>query len=138
MIRKATLEDIRQLSYHLRNKGIEYFTVEQMKKDVENGSMYLLIIDGKIIGSVSLVETNFGWLGIKRLCIFNKKNGGKGYARQLLTYVVNSTNEEICITPWIDNAPMTRLVESIGFELEYIFNEVWCSYKINKKVLTTF
>lgn len=133
MIRKATVEDIKKLSYHLRNKKIEYFTIQQMKEDVENGSMYVLVVDNKIVGSVSLVETEFTWLGIKRLCIFNKKNNGKGYAKQLLTYVVNSTNEEVCITPWITNIPMTNLVESIGFELEYIFNEVWCSYKINKK-----
>lgn len=93
-----------------------------------------MVIDNKIIAILSLVYDNdYNYFAMKRLCILNKKNCGKGYAREMLAYVSARVNNKIGCTPWIDNNAMRHMLETLGFKLEYIFNEHWCFYSKEQK-----
>lgn len=130
MIRKATNKDIKSLTRHLQNKNIDYLTLDHMRNDIANNSMYVLEINNVLIACCSIVETEFAWLGVKRFCIFNKKNNGKGYCEQMLKELTND-NQTYCITPWSDNQPMKHIVEKVGFEYKYTFNKKWLCYLKN-------
>lgn len=127
-IRKATAADVKTLTRKLQNKRIEYNTVEMMKKDVKEKCLWILIDNNTIIASCAVVPTNFYWMGVKRLVIYNKKNCRKGYARKLLETITADSRQVYCITPWDNNKPMKHLVEKIGFSFKYKFNGKWCCY----------
>lgn len=129
-IRKATSADIKTLTHKLQNKRIEYNTIEMMKKDVKESFLWVLIDNNTIVASCAVVSTEFDWLGVKRLVVYNKKNCGKGYAGKLLK-AVTATPQAYCITPWDDNEPMKHLAEKVGFSFKYKFNGNWCCYLKN-------
>ena len=78
---------------------------------------------------ISLVwDSEYGYYAMKRLCIPNKRNSGKGFAQMMVKYICSSVQGKVGCTPWSSNTPMRHLLEKQGFMLEYIFSEKWCFY----------
>lgn len=129
-IRKSTEKDYISIVRSIQNKKIGYITPNLIKKDIEMGRQYIMVDDfGKIIAMLSLVyEPNFNYYSMKRLCVPNKKNGGKGYATMMLDYVSHQTTAKVGCTPWADNKAMRQILTKLGFTLEYIFDGKWCFY----------
>ena len=122
-IRKATEKDLIHVIRGLQNKGIEYNTTIQAKEDLRLGRLIIAVDGKKVIGSCAIVpELNYGYIAIKRLCIYNKKNCGKGIATMLIKYICGLGYERLGATPW-DNPPMIRLLEKQGFEYQYTFGK---------------
>ena len=70
-----------------------------------------------------------GYVALKRLCILNKKNRGKGIARFAIHSIMQSMHGcKVGCTPWEDNTAMRKILEDEGFRLEYKFDEKWCFY----------
>ena len=129
MIRKATAHDYKKIATALYNKKIPYITAAHSKEDIENNRQYVIEEKGKIIAIVSIVyDAQYNYYAIKRLCVLNKKNNGKGYAFQLLSYCATLSFPKIGCTPWSDNQAMRHMLNKLNFKLEYIFNEKWCFY----------
>lgn len=132
MIRKATNEDYIHIVRAIQNKHISYITTAHVKQDIYDGKMFVMIVNEKIVAILSLTyDKDYNYYAMKRLCILNKKNCGKGYAREMLAYVSKQTTKKVGCTPWIDNGAMRHILEGIGFKLEYIFNTCWCFYSKN-------
>lgn len=113
----------------IQNKHIDYITTEHIKTDVQSGRQYIMEEDGKILAILSLVyDEQFDYYAMKRLCVPNKKNQGKGYAQEMLRFVSQQTTAKVGCTPWVDNGAMRHTLEKLGFTLEYIFAEKWCLY----------
>ena len=129
MIRKATAHDYKSIAMALNNKKIPYITAAHAHEDIKNNRQYVLEENGKIIGIISIVyDSQYKYYAMKRLCILNKKNNGKGYAFQLLSYCAALPYTKIGCTPWTDNEPMKHMLTKLNFQLEYIFNDKWCFY----------
>lgn len=129
MIRKATAHDYKKIAMALYNKKIPYITAAHSKEDIENNRQYVIEEEGKIIAIVSIVyDAQYNYYAIKRLCVLNKKNNGKGYAFQLLSYCATLPLPKIGCTPWNDNQAMRHMLNKLNFKLEYIFDEKWCFY----------
>ena len=129
MIRKANNNDYIRIVRVIQNKHINYITPAHVKEDIKNNRMFVMIIDEKIVAILSMVfDNDYKYYAMKRLCVLNKKNRGKGYARELLQFVSLQARGKVGCTPWIDNNAMRHILESMGFKLEYIFDECWCFY----------
>lgn len=134
MIRKATMNDYISIVRSIQNKHIEYITATHIKNDIKNEQLYIIEINNKIIAFASCVYCkDFNNYAIKRLCVPNKKNNGKGYAQKMINFLVNNRNKNfpLVITPWKNNSAMIHMVEKLGFEWQYNFNKVWTLYQIN-------
>lgn len=129
-LRKAEAMDwIRIFNAMCHKDEIPFCTPSQLFCDFQAGREYIVVEGNKILATVSLVEEpEYGYTAIKRLCILNKKNQGKGIARFALHEIQKEVKGRIGGTPWIDNAPVRHIFESEGFHLEYIFSEKWCFY----------
>lgn len=129
-LRKAeTMDWVRIYNAMCHKAEIPFCTPTQVLKDFQAGREYIVVENGKILATVSLVEEpNYRYTAIKRLCIFNKKNHGKGIARFALHEVQKYAKGRIGGTPWLDNVKARHLFETEGFHLEYIFDEKWCFY----------
>ena len=129
-IRKSTKEDYISIVRSIQNKGLDYITPALIKKDIELGRQYVMTNDrNKIVAMLSLVEEpNYNYFSMKRMCVPNKKNRGRGYAKMMLDYVSQQTTKKVGCTPWTDNKPMRKMLVDAGFTLEYIFNGHWCFY----------
>ena len=124
-VRKANSNDYRKLTYHIRNKHIDYITSAHITTDIENGFLFVLEDNNTFVGMVSVVwQEEFQCFGIKRLVIFNRKNGGKGYASFLLGAVIEE-GKKYSVTPWIDNTTMHKLLLKLGFYYVRTFDEIW-------------
>ena len=127
-IRKATREDLIHVVRSLQNKGIDYNTTAQAKTDILNNRLYVVVDNNKIIGSCALVEeTEYNYTAIKRVCIYNKKNCGKGIASMLIKYICELGIENLGATPW-NNQGMIRVFEKCGFTYQYTFLENYNFY----------
>ena len=133
-IRKSTMEDYLSIARSIQNKKLSYITPTLIKQDIQLGRQYVMTNDrNKIIAICSLVyEPNYKYYAIKRLCIPNKKNCGKGYAQAMLEYMIKQPSAKVGCTPWSDNKAMIKMLTRLGFTLEYIFNEKWCFYSKEK------
>lgn len=129
-LRKAeTMDWVRIFNAMCHKNEIPFCTPTQVLQDFQNGREYIVVEGEKILATVSLVEEpQYGYTAIKRLCILNKKNQGKGIARFALREIQKIVKGRIGATPWDDNQKMRYLLESEGFHLEYIFAEKWCFY----------
>lgn len=129
-LRKATQKDLMKVNHAIGYKtNLPYITVEDETSDYINDRLYVVADGDKVYATLSLVvEPDYGYTAIKRLCILNKKNCGKGIARFALQAIQRKVNGRIGATPWEDNLAMRNLLESEGFRMEYKFNEVWCFY----------
>lgn len=129
-IRKATMNDYFSICRSLQNKKINYQTPAHAKSDIQNQSMFILVDNGKILAQCSLIEEpDYFYTAIKRLCIYNKKNYGKGIADMFIKYFVSNTQTPLGCTPWEDNAAMRHLLEKNGFIYQYTFLNYYCFYK---------
>ena len=133
-IRKSTKEDYISIIRSIQNKKLEYITPSLIKQDIALGRQYIMTNDrNQIIAICSLVyEPNYNYYAIKRLCVPNKKNCGKGYAQMMLEFMSKQSSAKIGCTPWSDNKAMIKMLTRLGFTLEYIFNEKWCFYSKEK------
>ena len=129
-LRKANLYEVRKAARVVGRKHFDYITVNHLVRDYNNNQLYVVVEGEKILAIASLVpEPDYEYIAIKRLCVLNKGNCGKGigsFAVRELSKVVSG--ERVGATPWTDNIAMRNLLESEGYHLQYVFNERWCFY----------
>ena len=129
-LRKANLYEVRNVARVVGRKHFDYITVNHLVRDYNNNQLYVVVEGEKVLAIVSLVpEPDYEYIAIKRLCVLNKGNCGKGigsFAVRELSKVVSG--ERVGATPWTDNIAMRNLLESEGYHLQYVFNERWCFY----------
>ena len=129
-LRKANLYEVQKVARVVGRKHLDYITVNHLVWDYNNNQLYVVVEGEKILAIASLVpEPDYEYIAIKRLCVLNKGNCGKGigsFAVRELSKVVSG--ERIGATPWTDNIAMRNLLESEGYQLQYVFNERWCFY----------
>ena len=131
-IRRAINADYIKIVRAIQNKGIKYITPAHVKEDISLGRQFVMMDNNKVIAILSLVyDAEHGYFAMKRLCVTNRKNNGKGYAQMMLKVVSGQANGKVGCTPWIDNGAMCHTLEKLGFSLEYIFSEKWCFYSKN-------
>ena len=131
-IRRAVNADYIKIVRAIQNKGIEYITPAHVKEDMSLGRQFVMVDNNKVIAILSLVwDAEYGYFAMKRLCVTNKQNKGKGYAQMMLKHVSAQANGKVGCTPWIDNGAMRHSLEKLGFSLEYVFAEKWCFYSKN-------
>ena len=128
-IRLATQTDVYKIRNAVRRKKLFYCTPYQIADDFTNKRLYCVYEGDKVLATLSLVEEpNFGYMAIKRLCILNKKNQGKGIARFALHEIQRMVSGRIGATPWEDNTAVRHILEAEGFKMEYKFMGHWCFY----------
>lgn len=128
-LRKATHKDLMKVIHAIGYKDLPYITKSQENLDYNKKQLYVVADGEKVLACASLVwESQYEYFAVKRLCILNKHNCGKGIARFALRKLQKEVRGRIGGTPWIDNPKMCHLFESEGFTLQYIFNERWCFY----------
>lgn len=131
-IRKAIDSDYIKIVRTIQNKKIDFITPAHVKKDISLGQQFIMVDNNKVIAILSLVyDANYNYFAMRRLCIPNKRNNGKGYAKMMIEYVSSQANGKVGGTPWVDNLVARHLLEKLGFSLEYIFAEKWCFYSKN-------
>lgn len=129
-IRLATQTDVYKIRNAVRRKNLLYCTPYQIAEDFTYGRLYCVYEGDKVLGTFSLVyDEQWKYVAIKRLCILNKKNQGKGIARfaihEILRYLHNC---KVGATPWEDNTAVRHILEAEGFKMEYKFMGHWCFY----------
>lgn len=129
-LRKPTIEEIGMIERAVARKHLSYCTSAQIAIDFFDHDRLYVVAEGKrVLATLSVVdESEYGYTAVKRLCILNKKNQGKGIARFALHEIQKVVKGRIGGTPWVDNAPVRHLFETEGFVLQYVFNEKWCFY----------
>lgn len=130
-LRKAkTVEEVQKIERAVALKKLPYCTSAQIASDYYAYNRLYVVTEGeKVLATLSLVEEpEYGYMAVKRLCILNKKNRGKGIARFALHEIQKMVKGKIGGTPWIDNTPVCHIFETEGFTLQYVFNEKWCFY----------
>ena len=131
-IRRAINADYIKIVRAIQNKGIEYITPAHVREDIALGRQFVMMDNNKVVAILSLVyDAEFGYFAMKRLCVTNKQNKGKGYAQMMLKHVSAEVNGKVGCTPWVDNGAMRHTLEKLGFSLEYVFAEKWCFYSKN-------
>ena len=128
-IRKATQQDLIRVIRSIQNKHIDYITPAHVREDIRAERLFVMVDNSKVIAILSLVwDAEHNYFAMKRLCVPNKKNNGKGYAQLMLRHVSAQATGKVGCTPWADNAAMRHTLEKLGFQLEYIFEKKWCFY----------
>lgn len=131
-IRLACAEDTIHVVRSLQNKKMSYNTPAHAKDDIANGYLYVMEDCGKIIASCAFFPSHRGYMAIKRLCIYNKKNKGKGIAKEFFAFFSSMPYPAFGCTPWNDNPAILHVVEKAGFKYQYTFNEKYCFYLLTK------
>lgn len=123
-------EEMQKIERAVALKKLPYCTTAQVATDhYFYDRLYVVVEENKLLAILSLVpEKEYGYTAIKRLCILNKKNQGKGIARFALHEIQKVVHGKIGGTPWVDNGATRHLFETEGFTLQYVFNEKWCYY----------
>lgn len=135
MIRKATQADYNRLvrSIQTVTKHSPYITTKQLKEDIEQGTCYLKEEKGKFVAVCSLVyDEKYKMFYCKRLSIPNKKNRGKGYAKEMISFFQSLVPESLAATPWRENATMQKMLENLKFSFQYTFQEEYLLYVYKK------
>ena len=128
-IRLATQTDVYKIRNAVRRKNLLYCTPYQIADDFTNKRLYCVYEGDKVLVTLSLVpEPDYGYTAVKRLCILNKKNQGKGIARFALHEIQRMVSGRIGATPWEDNTAVRHILETEGFKMEYKFMGHWCFY----------
>lgn len=128
-LRKATHKDLMKVIHAIGYKDLPYITKSQENRDYNKKQLYVVADGEKVLACASLVwESQYEYFAVKRLCILNKHNRGKGIARFALRELQKEIRGRIGATPWLDNIAMRKLLESEGFTLQYIFDGRWCFY----------
>ena len=128
--RKASRKDLMKVCRAIGYKtNLPYIRVEDAMSDFLHDRLYVVAEGEKVFATVSLVpEPNYGDTAIKRLCILNKRNCGRGVASLAVREFLKVVKGKVGATPWTDNIAMRNILESNGFTLQYIFEERWCYY----------
>lgn len=122
-------KDVSKVCNAVKKKGIAFIMPDMIIDDHFHRRLFVVKEGQKVLATLSLVpEPEYHYIAIKRLCILNKKNCGKGIARFAIQEAQKKVRGKIGCTPWTGNDKMRHLVETEGFKLEYIFNEHWCFY----------
>ena len=135
MIRQATKADYIKLlrSIQVVSKSAPYINKNYLKEDIEKGACYINIINNKFVAICSLVyDENHKMYYFKRLTIPNKKNRGKGYAKEMLQFVQSIATSTLAVTPWEDNYTMRTMLEKLGFHFQYKFLDKYMLYTYQK------
>lgn len=129
-LRKASRKDLMKVCRAIGYKtNLPYIRVEDAMSDFLHDRLYVVAEGEKVFATVSLVpEPNYGYTAIKRLCILNKRNCGRGVASFAVRELLKVVKGKVGATPWTDNIAMRNILESNGFTLQYIFEERWCYY----------
>lgn len=121
-IRFATINETKSITASIRNKKIEYNTPAMVKEDIQKSRLVVAVEDGKILGQLAMVEElEWGYVAIKRLCVYNKKNGGKGIASALIQFACEQTEKPLGASPWTENTACINLFKKHGFEYQYTY-----------------
>lgn len=132
-IRQATMQDLKRLIPAMRFvvKKVNYINYIMLKLDITNSNCFVLEQNNKIIAVCSLVFDNrYQMYYLKRFTITNKINLGKGYGKTMIRGMLKHmpNGAVIAATPWVDNMPMKRLLEGLGFELRYQIDDNFVLY----------
>ena len=128
-LRKANELDFVRIHSAVCRKNLSYCKHYHVVEDWYKDRLYAVVDGDRVLATVSLVEeSDYGYTAVKRLCILNKKNQGRGIARFALHEIQKEVKGRIGGTPWVDNQKMCHLFESEGFKLQYVFNKCWCFY----------
>jgi len=126
---RASAKDWIKVNNAVCRKHLEFCTPAHISSDFEQERLYVVKEGEKVLASVSVVEEpEFEYTAIKRMCILNKKNYGKGIARFATHEIQKLMHGKIGATPWEDNYTVRHILEAEGFKLEYQFNGHWCFY----------
>lgn len=121
-IRLATEKDYSKIYHALNRKGIDYISARHARDDIEKQQLFVIEENGELLGQCALVvENDFGYIAIKRLVVYNKKNSGKHIAQQFIDYFKSLNIENLGCTPWTENAKMRAILERNGFVHQYTF-----------------
>lgn len=128
-LRKANELDFVRIHSAVCRKNLSYCTHYHVAEDYMHDRLYAVIEGNKVLATVSLVEEpDYRYTAVKRLCILNKKNCGKGIARFALHEIQKKVKGKIGATPWEDNIAVRHILEAEDFKMEYKFNGHWCFY----------
>ena len=128
-LRIANHDDFLKVARAVSRKNIAYINPFMESNDYRENRLYVVADGDKVLACASLVwESDYEYFAIKRMCILNKKNTGKGIARFAIRELQKVVDGKIGATPWWENTAMRHLLESEGFKLEYKFNGNWCYY----------
>lgn len=126
---KANREQYLKIVRAMFKKNIPFCTPTHIVDDFVFERLYAVIEGDKVLATISLVEEpDYGYTAVKRLCILNKKNRGKGIARFALREIQRMVKGRIGATPWEDNGAVRHILEMEGFSLQYVFEQKWCFY----------
>lgn len=128
-LRKANKYDFIKINNAVSKKNIPFCRSEQICSDFVRERLYAIVEGDKVLATLSVVEEpSYRYTAIKRLCILNKKNQGKGIARFAIHEIQKIITGRIGATPWEDNCAMRHILEAEGFKMEYKFAGNWCFY----------
>lgn len=129
-IRYATNADQLSIIRAIQNKGMDYNTTADVKKDIALGRLLVAVENGKILGSVAVVyKAHRGYYAIMRMCVYSKASKGKGVASALVDFVLALDLGDYGATPWGENGAMVHILVKRGFVFQYTFNENYNFYK---------
>jgi len=136
MIREATQHDFAILVKMAQHIKIDYITPQHIQNDIFSKNLYVVVDKNNNIVAFGarVFDAHFQEYCIKRVCVPNARNRGKGYAQEIIKYLTvtrDRTFPLIC-TPWLDNYAMRHMLEDIGFKLHHVFNTNWCLYTIER------
>lgn len=134
IILNAEEKDYMSICRSIQNAHIAYITPQHIKEDINKHRLFVVKEKEKILGFAALVYcSEFNNFAIKRLCIPNKKNRGKGIAKFIIHYFVSIhslINYPLVCTPWVDNKVMRKILEQEGFKYIATFNINWTLYEL--------
>lgn len=118
MIRFATQTDKLSVVRGLQNKRMDFNTTQQAKADIDAGCLLVAVDGARVLGSLAVVPTSHGYTGLKRGCVYNKKNRGKGIMSALFDYALALDLGCYGCTPWAENVAMLALLQKRGFKYQ--------------------
>ena len=89
MIRKATQHDFATLVKMAQHIKIDYITPQHIQNDIFSKNLYVVIDKNNNIVAFGarVFDAHFQEYCIKRICVPNAHNRGKGYAQEIIKYL---------------------------------------------------
>lgn len=108
----ATVGDTLSIVRSFQNKQTDYMTTSHIKDDILNCRLIVCKEDNKIVGFLALEDKpEHGYTGIRRACVPNKKNRGRGIMNELVRFAVQqSTAYPLGATPWTTNPAIIHVL----------------------------
>lgn len=135
-IRLANQTDYLWVKRVMGKKDITWHTPQHVERDYFDRHLYVVVEGEQVLATFALAnDWQHETIALKRLCVLNKKNQGKGIARFIIHWFANnfSSGNVLSLTPWENNHAMRHILETEGFTLEYMFtvnwdDNNWCFY----------